>query len=101
MNSLSIMKKSKYNILLSVAAFAALLTVQCAPRYEARSIAPDPAKMADFNKGLKDYYKDYFPIGVAVSMAALHVPDSALIVREFNSVTPENDMKMGPIQIQW
>ena len=49
------------------------------------------------DKGLKDYYKDYFPIGVAVSTASLHGPDSALIVREFNSVTPENDMKMGPI----
>ncbi|MCJ8208606.1 endo-1,4-beta-xylanase [Mucilaginibacter sp. RS28] len=48
-------------------------------------------------KGLKDYYKKYFPIGVAVNMAALHGPDSALIVQEFNSVTPENDMKMGPI----
>jgi len=46
---------------------------------------------------LKDYYKNYFPIGVAVSMAALHGPDSALIVKEFNSITPENDMKMGLI----
>lgn len=48
-------------------------------------------------KGLKDYYKNYFPIGVAVNVASLHGPDSALIVQEFNSVTPENDMKMGPI----
>lgn len=48
-------------------------------------------------KGLKDYYKKYFPIGVAVNMAALHGPDSALIVQEFNSITPENDMKMAPI----
>ncbi|WP_107828988.1 endo-1,4-beta-xylanase [Mucilaginibacter yixingensis] len=48
-------------------------------------------------KGLKDYYKNYFPIGVAVNMAAISGPQAALIGREFNSVTPENDMKMGLI----
>lgn len=49
------------------------------------------------NKGLKDYYKEYFPIGVAVNMRSLQGEDSALIVREYNSITPENDMKIGPI----
>lgn len=49
------------------------------------------------SKGLKDYYKDYFPIGVAVSPRSLSGPDSALIVQQFNSLTPENAMKMGPI----
>jgi endo-1,4-beta-xylanase len=48
-------------------------------------------------KGLKDYYKDYFPIGVAVNMASLNAPESDLIIREFNSITPENDMKMAMI----
>jgi endo-1,4-beta-xylanase len=48
-------------------------------------------------KGLKDYYKDYFPIGVAVSVRSITSPDSTLILRQFNSVTPENAMKMGPI----
>lgn len=49
-------------------------------------------------KGLKDYYKDYFPVGVAVSPWALKRADEAqLITMEFNSVTPENAMKMGPI----
>jgi len=48
-------------------------------------------------KGLKDYYKNYFPVGVAVNMAAISGPEAALIGREFNSVTPENDMKMGLI----
>ena len=48
-------------------------------------------------KGLKDYYKDYFPVGVAVSAATVAGPDTALIIRQFNSVTPENAMKMGPI----
>ena len=49
------------------------------------------------SKGLKDYYKDYFLMGVAVTPRSLHGPDSALIVREFNSLTAENAMKMGPI----
>jgi endo-1,4-beta-xylanase len=47
--------------------------------------------------GLKDYYKDYFPIGVAVSPRALTTDESKLIVNEFNSVTAENAMKIGPI----
>ena len=49
-------------------------------------------------KGLKDYYKDYFPIGVAVSARDIKDPAQvALIVSQFNSITPENSMKMAPI----
>ncbi len=49
------------------------------------------------DKGLKDYYKAYFPIGAAVNIRSLKGDEAKLIVREFNSITPENDMKMGPI----
>src|ERR1700733_13658538 len=50
------------------------------------------------SKGLKDYYKDYFPIGVAVSAQDLKNPDEVkLILQHFNSLTPENAMKVGPI----
>ncbi|GAA4098794.1 endo-1,4-beta-xylanase [Mucilaginibacter panaciglaebae] len=52
-------------------------------------------------KGLKDYYKAYFPIGVAVSPRNL--TDSAqqqMILEQFNSLTPENAMKMRPIHPQ-
>lgn len=49
------------------------------------------------DKGLKDYYKDYFPIGVAVNMTTITGPEAQLVIHEFNSVTPENDMKMGPL----
>jgi len=49
------------------------------------------------SKGLKDYYKDFFPIGVAVSARSVSGPDSTLILQQFNSLTPENAMKMGPI----
>lgn len=48
-------------------------------------------------KGLKDYYRKYFPIGVAVSPRALKSDEAALVTGEFNSLTPENAMKMGPI----
>ncbi|HEY0246341.1 MAG TPA: endo-1,4-beta-xylanase [Mucilaginibacter sp.] len=49
-------------------------------------------------KGLKDYYKNYFPIGVAVSPQSLKNKEQAdFIVSQFNSITPENAMKMGPI----
>jgi endo-1,4-beta-xylanase len=49
------------------------------------------------SKGLKDYYKDYFTIGVAVSPQALKTDEANLILNEFGSMTPENAMKMGPI----
>lgn len=45
------------------------------------------------SKGLKDYYQNYFPIGVAVSPEALHNEDSTLILQHFSSLTPENCMK--------
>ena len=49
-------------------------------------------------KGLKDYYKNYFPIGVAVNPRMMDEgKESALILAQFNSMTPENAMKMGPI----
>lgn len=48
-------------------------------------------------KTLKEAYKDYFPIGVAVAPRNLSGPEAELITRQFSSVTPENAMKMGPI----
>lgn len=48
-------------------------------------------------KGLKDYYKTYFPMGVAVSGRSLSGKEADFILKHFNSVTPENSMKMGPI----
>jgi endo-1,4-beta-xylanase len=55
------------------------------------------AIQSDSSKGLKDYYQSYFPIGVAVSPQLLKSADSKLILRQFNSITPENAMKPGPI----
>lgn len=49
-------------------------------------------------KGLKDYYKRFFPIGVAVTPRQLEDPaQRAFILKHFNSLTAENAMKMGPI----
>lgn len=56
-----------------------------------------PQVSADSLKGLKDYYRDYFPIGVAVSPRSFSSAEGKLILRQFNSVTPENSMKPGPI----
>ncbi|SHN33481.1 endo-1,4-beta-xylanase [Chitinophaga sp. CF418] len=48
-------------------------------------------------QGLKDYYQSFFPIGVSVSPRVLKGEEAQLITSQFNSVTPENDMKMGVI----
>src|SRR3954470_2932292 len=55
------------------------------------------AQSSPREKGLKDYYKDFFYMGVAVNNRMLHGEDSALIVTQFNSLTAENAMKMGPL----
>ena len=50
------------------------------------------------HSGLKNYYKNFFPIGVAVSARDLKdTEEAALILSQFNSITPDNAMKMGPI----
>jgi endo-1,4-beta-xylanase len=55
----------------------------------------------DRTKGLKDYYKDYFTMGVAVSPQGLkRAEESELVLQQFSSITPENAMKMGPIHPQ-
>ena len=87
-------KKAGRGMLVFAIAVMVLSFVRCASKHQVTSSATAGTNP---DEGLKDYYKDYFPMGVAVSMASLHGADSALIVKEFNSVTPENDMKMGPI----
>jgi endo-1,4-beta-xylanase len=54
----------------------------------------------DPQKSLKEAYKDYFPVGVAVSPRSVTGPEAELIKQQFNSITPENAMKMGPIHPQ-
>lgn len=62
-----------------------------------RQLQKQQAVAFDSTKGLKDYYAEYFPVGAAVLPRALQTGEADLIRRQFNSLTPENDMKMGPI----
>ncbi|MCF0199207.1 MAG: endo-1,4-beta-xylanase [Bacteroidaceae bacterium] len=49
-------------------------------------------------RGLKDAYKDYFMIGVAVNQRNIANPEQiALLEKDFNSITAENDMKPGEV----
>lgn len=70
----------------------ALLLIGC-------STAKRPSE-STADKGLKDYYRDFFPIGVAVNAHNIKGVESNLILREFNSVTPENAMKWESIEPQ-
>ena len=63
--------------------------------------------MDSWAQGLKDAYKDYFLIGVAVNQRNVtNAQQQALVRQEFNSMTAENDMKPEPTepregQFQW
>ena len=69
-----------------------LFSITCLQLSACKTLKPEPS-----DGGLKGHYKDYFPIGVAVSPRTLSGDEKELILREFNSITPENAMKMGPI----
>ena len=52
-----------------------------------------------WGQGLKDAYKDYFLIGVAVNQRNVsNAQQQQLIKNEFNSITAENDMKPEPTE---
>jgi len=55
------------------------------------------ASEIDSTTGLKDFYKDYFLIGVAVGPYNLEGEQAEMIKKHFNSLTAENVMKPGPI----
>ena len=49
-------------------------------------------------KGMKDTYKDYFLIGVALNQRNVSDADQIeLVKKEFSSITAENDMKPGEL----
>lgn len=56
-----------------------------------------PVNRADSSKGLKDHFAGRFIMGVAVSPRSLKTDEAGLILKNFESITPENAMKMGPI----
>ena len=77
--------------ILKNAFFVALASVG----FSAASYAQSRRPNADLKKGLKDYYKDYFPIGVAVSVNNLHGDEASFILKQFNSLTPEKFNENG------
>src|SRR5215216_1422261 len=83
--------------LIAVACITVMCYMQCSPKLSpVVSSVPNTTPQADLSKGLKDYFKDDFLVGVAVGSRSIRT-DSALIIKEFNSVTAENDMKVGVI----
>lgn len=75
-----------------LAAVGAMIVVACTNSNRVQKTT------GDSGKGLKDHYKDYFTMGVAVSPQGLkRAEESNLILQHFGSITPENAMKMGPI----
>jgi endo-1,4-beta-xylanase len=71
-----------------------LLLLSCS---QSRPLQSTSSNTASSEKGLKDYYAGYFTMGVAVSPRALKTDEANLVLQQFNSLTPENAMKMGPI----
>ena len=83
----------KFNwYLICTIVFGAFVSFSCSSGKRAAA-----AGQSDSVKGLKDYYKNYFAMGVAVSPRALKTEEANLVVKHFNSITAENAMKMGPI----
>lgn len=80
---------------LSVCALTAVISLMssCGGSSSRKSLSE-----ADSLKGLKDFYQDYFPIGVAVSPRSLQGENGEFIKKHFNSLTAENDMKPALIQ---
>jgi endo-1,4-beta-xylanase len=90
------MKKRQLFTVTSVISF--LFIVSAAILFPGCGTTKGNVSEVDSLKGLKDYYKDYFPIGVAVSPSSLQGEQGEMIKRQFNSLTAENVMKPALIQ---
>jgi endo-1,4-beta-xylanase len=88
-----------YKLTVTIPSFFILLAlIQCNEANQLKKSNPGSDEInSDNTKGLKDYYKKYFPIGVAVAPDNLKSDEAEFILQQFNSLTPENAMKMGPI----
>ncbi|MDT0647966.1 endo-1,4-beta-xylanase [Zunongwangia sp. F260] len=64
---------------------------------ENNEVAATTTQEQEQEKGLKDYYSEYFPVGVAVAPNSFEGKSKELILQHYNSMTPENVMKMGEI----
>ena len=84
-------KKVGLGILVLLIILANVL-IQCSAVNKAQPVKN--AGKTDSSKGLKDYYEDYFSMGVAVSVKAIkNDKEAAFIIKQFSGITPENAMK--------
>ena len=75
-------------------AFALVLSMYCMGSWAQFGAPADPNPSVK----LKDAYKNYFMIGVALNQRNVSTPDQVNLVKaEFNSITAENDMKPGEL----
>ena len=75
-------------------AFALVLSMYCMVSWAQFGAPADPNPSVK----LKDAYKNYFMIGVALNQRNVSTPDQINLVKaEFNSITAENDMKPGEL----
>ena len=89
--------QSKFYYIMSILPSPTLPTLSTWLLFVSISISALGQDAPDSNKGLKDYYKDYFDMGVAITPRDVKGPEATLILKHFNSITAENAMKMGPI----
>ncbi|MBQ0058078.1 MAG: endo-1,4-beta-xylanase [Bacteroidales bacterium] len=61
------------------------------------AVAQFNAPRNDDSFGLKDAYRDYFKVGVALNVRNLTEEQEAIVLHDYNSVTCENAMKPGEL----
>ena len=69
-----------------------LIAISCSPGSDTQE-----TKTEKTDKGLKDYFDRYFLMGASVAPNSVEGEEAKLIQTQFNSLTAENVMKMGPI----
>lgn len=89
--------KTKQNTVKNRLLYTTLMVCTLLLTHPGNVMAQTDKNEEDANKGLKDYFKDYFPIGAAVTPRNLQGEEAQMVLKNFNSLTAENDMKMGPI----
>ncbi|MCQ2259230.1 MAG: endo-1,4-beta-xylanase, partial [Bacteroidaceae bacterium] len=81
-----------------------LLTATLAVACATSAFAQFGRQQRDNSYGLKDTYKDYFKVGVALNNRNLDEASQKIILTNYNSVTCENAMKSGelhPKENEW
>ncbi len=79
-------------VFLLVIALIVKINMDCSPAHQINTVS----SLVD-SRGLKDYFKDFFTMGVSVMPQELKTDEGDMILHQFGSLTPENSMKMAPI----